>query len=297
MTQTNNRQLVVSGSSQQLVTKAGSSHISRNPNYDEPELDYGGGGQPLVLKGRRPKPLPKGPRRKCVGHRSAAEGRKQLVIFAVDDSASMKRFEKCLAALEAMVETLYQMVLKGNGVSVFDVAIFKYGDKVFAVQENLLVPVDEVDEDTFVFQGNSGGTKIKLAMGFVEDLLVTYDQDVLAHNEDPERVPPPLVVLISDGYNGDGNPRPVAARIKEMPLSIGVSPIIATVGIEYGGGEPHVELMTDIASKDERGKPLYFDIQNAGELADVLATLGSSAATSATTLYQATKNQEKGANQ
>ena len=260
--------------------------MTRNPNYDERPLKNIGPGTSTELVVIPPKPLPRGARRKCVDHRSAAPSRHQLVIIPVDESASMKRHRKCDAATNAVQETVYLLKMKSPIEAAFDVAIFGYGDIITAPDAHLLKPVTEIDEDDFHFDGSSGGTRIKGAMLFTEELIDQYERDYLSKNDDPERVPPPLIILLSDGYNGDGNPVPIATRLKSKRLSIGVPPIIVTVGIEYGGGEPHVELLTEMASKTDDGEPLYYDIKDANQLIELVATLGSSVATSPDDLYR-----------
>lgn len=211
------------------------------------------------------------------GRRSASYRRRQLVMLIVDDSASMKG-SKAAAATEATREMIYRCKSKCNGDSVFDVSVLWFGDHIFSDEKLLLKSVLEIDEDEIEFHGDSGGTRIKMASEYMAHLILEYDTNNLRHNEEKERVPAPLIIFMSDGKNGDGNPIPIANKLTTTALSIGVPPMLCTVGIEFDGGEPDVDLLTEMASKTEEGDSLYFDIENAAELVEKLATAGSSAA-------------------
>jgi hypothetical protein len=71
---------------------------------------------------------------------------------------------------------------------------------------------------------------------------------------------------------------PLAEKIRNTPLSIGIPPILITVGVEFGGGTPNVELLSAMASRTEEGNPLYFHIDDADRLVEFLSTTGSSSA-------------------
>lgn len=219
------------------------------------------------------------------GRRSACYSRHQLIFLMVDDSSSM-RGPKAIAATEAVCELIYQCKMKSNGESIFDVSVQWFGDHVFSDVQILLTPVLEFDEDQIEFSGTSGGTRIKRAVQYIINFIALYDKENLAFNEEKDRVPPPLIIFLSDGKNGDGNPLPLAKMLTTTPLSIGVPPILITVGIEFDGGEPDVELLTEMASETEHGQKLYFDIASASQLVDLLATGGSSGATTPDELYQ-----------
>lgn len=99
-------------------------------------------------------------------------------------------------------------------------------------------------------------------------------------------MPPPLVILLSDGCNGDGDPREIAHRMAHTKLSIGLKPIIVTVGIETDDKRLNDGLLKEIASKTKDGDSLYYHITRVDELAELLATSGSSAATTPDELYR-----------
>ena len=258
----------------------------RNPNYiEEPySSELSEADTPRIAP---PMPSVGKSRGATSGRRSASPWRKQLIVIAVDDSASMKREGKCVAATKAIQEVIVEAKMKSvGGQACFDVFLFHYGDHVFVDDQTSFVPVTEVDEDDIFYEGRSGGTRIKRATSFMEtEVIRRYDKEHLAYHAEPLRVPPPLCFLLSDGYNGDGNPLPIAKRLKDTPLSIGIPPILVTIGIEYGGGEPHVELLSQMASRTTDGTPLYFDISDASQLVELLATSASSAASTADDLY------------
>ena len=247
--------------------------------YHEPPLPPLPPGAPLELKIGPPEPLPFTRRRRVVGKRVAAPHRRQLVCLGVDDSRSMFYDGKAEAATNACQEMLYRMELGSTRGPCFDVALFAFGDYIFANNDELCQPCNEIDADEVSYRGTSGGTKIKQAMVFIEDLLEQYEHLYLRHHSELDVHPVPLIILLSDGKNGDGNPVPVAERIKSMPLSIGVPPMIVTVGIEYGGDTPDVELLKNLASSEDR-RPLYFDISQAELLVEFLAEVGSSGSSS-----------------
>ncbi|MEQ8849006.1 vWA domain-containing protein [Botrimarina sp.] len=224
-------------------------------------------------------------RRGSGGRRTASYYRHQLVCIAVDTSRSMEGW-KAKAATEAVQETVYGCKMKSNGDSIFDFSLLWFGDYVFSDESLLLKPVQEIDEDKIEFLGDSGGTRIKQAVKCVANLIEKYDEHNLAHNPEKDRVPPPLIIFMSDGKNGDGDPLPITNKLKTTPLSIGVPPIVITVGIEFDGGEPDIELLTAMASETEHGQKLYFDIASAGQLVEYLATGASSGASTPDEFYR-----------
>lgn len=229
--------------------------------------------------------------------REVSSWRKQLVILAVDDSASMKRDGKAEAASEATQEMVYRMKIRSPERAHFDAAVFYFGDYVWVDPDHMLRPVTEIDEDQFCFSGTSGGTTIRNAMLSICGLLDEYEQGYYRLHKLPHLVPPPLVILLSDGCNGDGDPRGIANKMAKTELAIGLKPIIVTVGIETDDDRLDVDLLTAVASKTQSGEPLYYHITRVAELAELLATAGSSAATTPDELYrtnqQLLRNQTK----
>lgn len=209
--------------------------------------------------------------------RTASYWRRQLLYLLFDDSASMEG-QKAAAATEGGRDLIHTCKMKSNGDSIFDVSINWFGEHVFTRPDLLLKPVLEIDEDTIAFAGKSGGTRIKRAMQVCANHIKEYDEKNLSLNAEKERVPAPVIVLMSDGKNGDGDPLPIAKQLTSTPLSIGIPPILITVGIEFDGGEPDVELLTAMASETESGEKLYFDISSAGQLVECLAVAGSTGA-------------------
>ncbi|MEM9353653.1 MAG: vWA domain-containing protein [Planctomycetota bacterium] len=210
------------------------------------------------------------------------------MILAVDDSESMQHDGKCFAAAEAVKEMVYRMKLREQTSSAaFDIAIFSFGHAVRSIDHLMLRPVAEVDEDVYSFQGKSGGTRIYNALGEVCALLYAYQLGYYDLHEAPETVPPPLVIMLSDGCDRDSEHDPVAVaqKITSTDLPIGLPPLVVTVGVEFTDRLLNDTLLKQMASKTDDGTPLYLDIGEADQLADCLATVGSSAATTANTLY------------
>lgn len=238
-------------------------------------------------------PLPaRGRRRSQDSRRAASPWRKQLIILMVDDSASMKRFDKAKFATEAARELISRCFIKNPKMPCFDVAVFAYGDFNFANEKHLLRPVNEINPDELDFKGESGGTKMKQAVEYTTHLMDLYEEGYYKLHEEPERVPPPLIFLLSDGYNGDGNPVPAAERLRDMRLSIGINPILVTVGIEKGfkGHDvPNVPMMQAMATKTSNGHPLYFDVTDLPLLVELISTTSSSAACTPDEVFELAK--------
>ena len=254
-----------------------------NPNYDEKPLAVTPSYEGFNLIVEPPLPATGAKRKVDGGRRSASWRRKQLVALMVDESGSMRRHKKAEYATEAAHETVYQCRGKCHASSAFDMAIFGYGDFIFAKDQHLLRPVNEINVDEILFEGKGGQTKIKQAMKFMSLLLDVYDEGYLKPHPEPERVPEPLIFLLSDGFNGDGDPVPLAKQLRTTPRSTGVPPTIVTVGIEKGTSgkdKPNVEMLEAIASRNKQGEPLYFDVRDLNLLIELISTTSSSSASS-----------------
>lgn len=237
-------------------------------------------------------PLPtRGRRRSRDSRRAASPWRKQLIVLMVDNSGSMSKFDKAKFATEAARELVSRCYIKNPKMSCFDIAVFGYGDLIFAPDEHLLRPVGEINPDNLSFDGKGGGTKMVQAIEFTCHLLNLYQEGYYDLHEEPERVPPPLIFLLSDGYNGDGNPVPVAEELKQSKLPIGISPILVTVGIEKGKGKdvPNVPMMQAMATKTSTGHPLYFDVTDLHLLVELISTTSSSAACTPDEVFELAK--------
>ena len=275
-----------------------SGNKSRNPadnknhaNYEEtPYVSQGvtAGGEIVVDP-----PLPtRGRRRSRDSRRAASPWRKQLIILLVDDSGSMARFEKAKFATEAARELISRCYIKNPKMACFDIAVLGYGDLLFGEDGHILRPVTEIDPDEINFTGNGGGTKIKQAIEYTQHLLNLYEDGYYKLHEEPDRVPPPLIFLLSDGYNGDGDPVPQSEQLRKTKLSIGVPPILVTVGIEKGDGKhdvPNVPMMQAMATKTSTGHPLYFDVTDLNLLVELISTTSSSAACTPDEVFELAK--------
>ena len=263
----------------------------RHANYEEqPYIPNGGGTQEDL--NIEPPLEPRGRRRSRDTRRAASPWRKQLIILMIDDSGSMQRFDKAKFATEAARELVSRCYLKNPKMACFDIAIFGYGDMIFAPNEHLLRPVTEFDPDQIEYQGSSGGTKIKQAVEYTEYLMSLYEEGYYRLHTEPDRVPPPLIFLLSDGYNGDGNPIPASERLKRKSLSINASPILVTVGIEKGDNAndvPNVPMLQSMSTKTSTGFPLYFDVKDLGLLVELISTTSSSAACTPDEVYELAK--------
>ncbi|WP_425395425.1 hypothetical protein [Aeoliella sp.] len=171
------------------------------------------------------------------------------------------------------------MRMKSPEVDIFDIAIFCYGDYNFAEDRHLLRPLSDINEDEIEFHGTSGRTNFNIPLRFCHELLQQYDQQYLTLQEEPQKVPPPLILFVSDGCHMNGrNPVFLAKKINSTALSIGVPPILVTIGLELGGDKPDEELLKAMASRGRHNQPLYFDVTDLLQFEELLATLGSSAA-------------------
>lgn len=259
-------------------------------NYEETPYVSNGGGHVAEINVEPPLPV-RGRRRSRDTRRAASPWRKQLIFLMVDDSGSMAKFEKAKFATEAARELVSRCYIKNPKMPCFDIAVLGYGDFIFAKDEQLLRPVNEINPDEIEFKGKGGGTKMKAALEYTNYLMSYYEEGYYALHEEPDRVPPPLIFLLSDGYNGDGNPVPEAERLKNMNLSIGISPILVTVGIEKGTGNdvPNVPMMQAMATKTSNGHPLYFDVTDLQLLVELISTTSSSAACTPDEVFELAK--------
>ena len=270
--------------------KSDGSADKSHANYNEaPSGATASGEQPEIKVD--PPLSSEGRRRSRDTRRAASPWRKQLIILMVDDSRSMRRFEKCEYATETAREVIEHCRIKNDKMACFDVAVFAYGDMIFTNVNHLLRPCTEIVSDEIKFEGTSGGTKMRMAFEYTYYLLGLYEQGYYSKHEEPERVPPPLIFFLSDGYNYDGDPQRAAEAIKNLKLSIGIPPILMTVGIEKGEGTdvPNVPLMKSMASKTTSGFPLYYDVKDLDLMVEQIATASSSSACSADEIFEVGK--------
>ena len=280
----------IEDSSQKGLSRSNPATNKSHSNYEE--TPYVSTGQAKGGEINVDPPLPaRGRRRSRDSRRAASPWRKQLIILMVDDSGSMSKFDKAKFATEAARELVSRCFIKNPKMSCFDIAVFGYGDMVFAPDEHLLRPVSEINPDELNFDGKGGGTKMKKALEFTWYLLNLYKEGYYDLHEEPERVPPPLIFLLSDGYNGDGNPIPIAEELKQLQLPIGINPIMVTVGIEKGDGDdvPNVPMLQEMATKTSTGHPLYFDVTDLQLLVELISTTSSSAACTPDEVFELAK--------
>lgn len=243
-----------------------------------------------------PKQLPPYARRIDPNKRQARSFSPQLVILAVDDSRSMSHDGKAEAATKAVKDMLAEMAIQCDGNSDFDVVVFSFGTYANYVKETFGVPILDFPAEAIDFKGTSIQTKYYRALWLIETILKHYEQQYLRFHKMPKAHPVPLVIFMSDGYDMSKNhdPIPIAERIKTMNLSIGAPPLMLTVGIEFGGHKPDVELLKRLASfDDESNRPAYFDVSNASMLAQFLSKAASSGSSTAAEIFRAVGNLEK----
>jgi hypothetical protein len=243
-----------------------------------------------------PNPLPAYARRIDPNKRQARGFSPQLVILAVDDSRSMSHDGKAEAATKAVKDMLAEMAIQCDGSSDFDVAVFSFGTYPQYADDTFGVPILNFPADAILFEGKSGRTKYYRALWLIESILKHYEDQYLRFHEMPTAHPVPLVIFMSDGYDMAKNhdPIPIAERIKTMNLSIGAPPLMLTVGIEFGGHKPDVELLKRLASFDnESNRPAYFDVSNASMLAQFLSKAASSGSSTAADIFRAVGNLEQ----
>nr|WP_143549208.1 vWA domain-containing protein [Rhodopirellula bahusiensis] len=243
-----------------------------------------------------PIPLPKYAGRVDPNKRQARGFSPQLVILAVDDSRSMSHDGKAEAATNAVKDMLAEMVVQCDGSSDFDVVVFSFGTYVNYDKETFGVPILDFPADSIDFAGTSDRTKYYRALWTIEAVLQHYEKNYLRFHEMPKAHPVPLVIFMSDGFDKAKNhdPIPIADRIKTMKLSIGAPPLILTVGIEFGGDQPDVNLLKRLASiDDESNRPAYFDVSNASMLAQFLSKAASSGSSTAAEIFRAVGDLER----
>lgn len=240
----------------------------------------------------RPEPLPNSARRANSRRRAAKSHSPQLVILGIDDSRSMSHDGKAEAATEAVKDMIYEMTIRSDGASYFQIVLFSFGDYVNYNDRTFGVPVLEFDDDEVEFDGSSGRTNFFRPFSLVESVLQHYESSYLRFHEKPMSHPVPLFIFMSDGQDrGKEDPCPIAERIKTMQMSTGAPPLILTVGIEFGGDKPDEVLLKRLASTDdESNRPAYFDVSNAKMLAQFLARAGSSGSSTAGEIFRAIGN-------
>ena len=258
-----------------LNASSGGNH--NHPNYEEKAIvgrrgcsDWNLIVDPPLERKRR--------RRSSSDRRTASPWNKQLVMLIVDNSSSMSRNSKAEYATKTAREVVRQCEFKSGKMACFDVALFAYGDMISCSDNHILRPVTEVKPSSIEYLGDGGQTKMRQALQVAKWLLDGYNEGYYKLHKYPELVPPPLIFLLSDGYNGDGNAEEDATAIKEMDLAIGLPPMLATVGIEMGKTKqdvPH-ESMKKLASKNTNGKPAYFEVNDLNLLVELIATTSSS---------------------
>lgn len=206
--------------------------------------------------------------------RDARQSRPQLVLVLADNSKSMSEGHKAEAATYGICEMICQCQLKSPpGKDCYRIALIS-----FAMQPKLMlnmVPARQIDLEEVCIRGDGGGTNITGALEITYECLKHYMRSLDNHPE-RDRHPLPLVLLFSDGHNGHGKPEPVANAIKALNID-GWPVTIAAAGVATPGTkEPREELLRQIASEE-----CYERIEDVQYLAEFIATVGSSGASSA----------------
>lgn len=217
--------------------------------------------------------------------RSVKPNRQQLVVVIADNSGSM-RGQKAQAAVEGVKQMIIECQSRsGDENSLYRVLLILFGDHATIDPNCRRTPVLEIDTNEIHFNGDGGGTNIPAALNLAYSQIHEYLAEIADHPH-KNKHPLPLVILFSDGHNGNGKPELSAKKLKE--LSYDSTPIlIATAGVAVAADDaPDEELLKAIASHYD-GRPLYVSIENANALSFFLAAAGSSAASTAAELYDA----------
>ena len=192
----------------------------------------------------------------------------QIVILVIDDSGSMAEEGKCQQVTEAvqdMVITMQSLNLGTHGYR-FLLNICKFGDAPteLAVAQS----PSQVNVDSLVFDGSSGGTEMDTALRWAERALVQSLQRCRSvPNYQEESAPSPICVFLSDGECTGEDPAAAASSLRSVAFKDGQVDVFA-VGV--GMRDEHFEVMKTIASRPE-----YAIRIDAEGVADFLGDVGN----------------------
>lgn len=217
--------------------------------------------------------------------RTVKPNRQQLVVVIGDNSGSMEG-PKAKAAVVGVRQMINECQSRSGGeLSLYRVLLILFGNEAKIYPNCERTPVLEIDSEEITFHGDGGGTNLRAALELAYEQISEYLAEIADHPQ-KNKHPLPLVILYSDGHNGNnfGRPKAAADKLKELTYD-SESILIVTAGVAINAGkQPDVKTLKAIASSYE-GTPLYVPIQKANSLSCLLAAAGSSAASTAGELY------------
>ena len=228
--------------------------------------------------------------------RSVKPNRQQLVVVIGDNSGSMSGLKA-----EAATEGIRQMIIEcqsrsGSEESLYRVLFISFGNSATIDKQCHRTPVLEIDTDQISLRGDGGGTNLREALELAHSEISEYVDEISGHPQQAKH-PLPLVILFSDGRNGDnfGRPEAAAERLKELEYD-SERILILTAGVAVKDSDnPDEDTLKAIASH-YKGTPFYVPIEKAGDLSMFLAAAGSSAASTAGEVYEVIKGFLEGPN-
>ena len=173
----------------------------------------------------------------------------RCVTLLIDNSGSMEDNGKCQQVTDAvqdMVITMQSLNMGAHGCR-FILSIGKFGDT--PTELTVAKCPAEVDVDSLVFDGASGGTDMLPALRWAETAIrksLERCRKLPIYQE--ELAPNPICVFLSDGECTGEDPIPAAKALRAIPFKDGEIDVFA-VGV--GLLDQHFEVMKSIASKPE----------------------------------------------
>lgn len=217
--------------------------------------------------------------------RSVKPNRQQLVVVIGDNSGSMRGL-KAEAATDGIRKMIIQCQSRsGSEESLYRVLFISFGNQAVIDKQCRRTPVLEVDTNQVSLRGDGGGTNLREALELAHSQISEYLDEIEGHPQQAKH-PLPLVILFSDGRNGDnfGRPEAAAESLKELQYD-SEEILILTAGVAVADGDnPDEQTLKAIASH-YKNVPLYVPIEKADMLSRFLAAAGSSAASTSAEVY------------
>jgi hypothetical protein len=174
----------------------------------------------------------------------------QVVTLVIDDSGSMAdegKAQQVTEAVQDMVITMQSLNIGTHGYR-FLLNLGSFGDSCKGLA--VAATPAEVDVDKLVFQGESGGTDMPLALQWAEGALRKALERCRTSipNYQEELAPNPICVFLSDGENTGEDITAAATFLRSVPFKDGCVDVFA-VGVGRQG--EHFDTMRAIASRPE----------------------------------------------
>lgn len=217
--------------------------------------------------------------------RTVKPNRQQLVVVIGDNSGSM-RGQKAEAAVEGVRQMINECQSRsGSEQSLYRVLLILFGNEATIYPNCERTPVLEIASEEITFHGDAGGTNLRAALELAYEQISDYLVEIAEHPH-KNKHPLPLLILYSDGHNGDnfGRPEAAAKKLKELTYD-SESILIVTAGVAVDAKDKPDEYTLKAIASSYQDIPLYVPIHKANSLSCLLAAAGSSAASTAGELY------------